>query len=433
MEKSGKILTVNPTARLEGAILAPPSKSYTHRAVIIAGMGGRATVINPLTCDDTTNTVAMMRKLGASIREVNGNFDVRGCKGRPVPKGARVEAGESGTLLRFILPVLALGRGRIEIVGRGSLLNRPNRQVVDVLRSWGVEVSGRGENHCLPINMLATGSLKGGRAVIEGSVTSQVVSALLIAAPYADEDTVLEIPRRLVSRPYVAITLDVLAMSGIRVERRGYRYFKIRSGQKPRPGTKYVVHGDYSSAAFPMVAAALMSSDVVIRDLAGDCQGDRRIVSILRRMGAKIETRGDSVRIKGPFVLKGTDIDCSDTPDLVPVLTVLGCFAEGRTRISNVAHLAHKESNRLIAPAEELRKLGADVRTEGSGIVVRKSKLSAGSASGRNDHRIAMSLAVAGLAAGIRVNIAGPECIAKSYPGFVADMKTLGANLSVSR
>lgn len=431
MRKNARILVVEPAGRLAGVIKAPPSKSYTHRALIIGGLDGRTTVVNPLSCEDTESTIAMMRAIGASIRRAGGHIEVRGCGGRPVLAGGRVfNVGESGTLLRFILSVLALGKGSMTVNGRGSLLARTNRQVVDVLRSWGVDVAGRGDNHCLPVVMNATGRLRGGRAVIEGGVTSQVVSSLLITAPFAEEDTVLEIPGRLVSRPYVAVTLDVLRWAGIRVERRGYRRFLVRSGQKMRAKGRFVVHGDYSSAAFPLAAAALTDSDVTVTDLVRDCQGDRRIVPILRRMGAVVEEKDDRVRIRGPFRLRGARIDCSDTPDLVPILTVLGCFAEGVTRIVNVAHLAHKESNRLTAPAEELRKLGADIAPGPAGIVIRKSRLHGGRADGRNDHRIAMSLVVAALASGSRVSIAGPGCIAKSYPGFVADMRELGATMT---
>ncbi len=422
------VLRVNRADSLCGVIKGSPSKSYTHRALLIAGLGRRAEVVNPLDCDDTNATVAMCRGIGADISKKGDCLIVKGCGGRPRVAGGRINVGESGTLLRFSLPILALARGRIIVQGRGTLTGRPNRQVVDVLKAWGVEIDGRGAEHCLPVRIDAAGSLGGGIAQVEAGVTSQVVSALLIAAPFAREDTILKLNGRLVSRPYVDVTMDVLRQAGVRVDRRGYGTFRVRHGQKLRSGVRFVVHGDYSSAAFPLVAGALVSSDVTVTDLVCDCQGDRRIVRILRAMGADITHSGGRVRIHGPARrLRGIEIDGSDIPDLAPILCVLGCFAEGTTRIRNVAHLVHKESNRLAKPAGELKKLGARIAFTKNELVIRHSHLHGGEVSACGDHRIAMALAVAGLRIPGGVVVRGAECISKSYPRFVADMKALGA------
>jgi 3-phosphoshikimate 1-carboxyvinyltransferase len=339
-----------------------------------------------------------------------------------------VNAGESGTLLRFILSVLSLVDGPVTVNGKGTLLDRPNKQIVDVLKAWGVDIEGRGKEHALPIQLEADGHLSGGTARVAGGVTSQVISSLLIAASFADQDITLRLSEKLVSRPYVDITMDVLKWSGIEVERRGYSVFKVKCGQPFRPKGDYVVHGDYSSAAFPLAAAALLESDVTVGDLVKDCQGDSRIVQILKRMGAKVVRDTHLVRVKGSAELKGIDIDGRDIPDLVPIVATLGCFAKGKTRIRNIAHLAHKESNRLEKPAGELRKLGARISIGRDQLVIRKSELKGTRVSSCNDHRIAMSLAVAGLKVG-GVSIAGSACIAKSYPRFVSDMRRLGASL----
>ena len=203
----------------------------------------------------------------------------------------------------------------------------------------------------------------------------------------------------------------------------------VRKGQAFDPRGDFTVHGDWSAAAFLLAAAVLTESDVTVTDLARDCQGDRRIVDVLRCMGAKITESGLAVRVKGPARLHGVDIDGGDIPDLVPILTTLACFASGTTRIRNVAHLVHKESDRLAMPAAELRKLGADITVRSDGLVIKHSILHGGVVSACNDHRIAMSLAVAGLGAGQTVAITGAECIDKSYPRFVTDMKKLHANL----
>jgi 3-phosphoshikimate 1-carboxyvinyltransferase len=428
------ILKVERTDRLFGAVRAPASKSYTHRAIMIAALNGKTRIANPLYCEDTLNTIALWRQLGVRIKKDPGGLVVEGCGGIPeLLHRNSVNVGESGTLLRFILSILPLAVGQIVVRGRGSLVKRTNRQVIEVLQAWGVEIEGRGPEHKLPIRIEANGVLRGGTAKVDGSVTSQVISSLLIAAPFARNDTVLSLSSPLVSKPYVDITVDVLKWAGIKVKRTGARKFGVSKGQAFLPRKAFTVHGDWSAAAFLLAAAVLMESDVTIGDLALDCQGDRRILSILRSMGAKITQSGLNVRVRGPSKLHGVDIDGVDIPDLVPILTVLGCFASGTTRIRNVAHLVHKESDRLAMPALELGKLGAKIVVRSDGLVVRHSTLHGGVVSACNDHRIAMSLAVAGLSAGQAVTIRGAGCIAKSYPGFAADMKKLHANVQLLR
>ncbi|MEI6970895.1 MAG: 3-phosphoshikimate 1-carboxyvinyltransferase [bacterium] len=433
--KSGEnVLRVGKTSRLYGMVQAPASKSYTHRAIMVAAMNGRSRIVNPLYCEDTLNTIALWKKLGARIiREAHG-LAIQGCGGIPaLSRGRVVNVGESGTLLRFVLPLLALTGGPVTVNGRGSLLKRTNRQVVEVLQKWGVDIGGKGVEHRLPIRIGANGILPGGPAKVDGSVTSQVVSALLIAAPFARENTTLSLSSPLVSRPYVDITIDVLKWAGVKVRREGDAAFAVRTGQVFKPRGSFTVHGDWSAGAFLIAAAVLTESDVVITDLVRDSQGDRRIVNILRSMGAKIAESKTAISIRGPASLHGVDIDGSDIPDLVPILTVLGCFAAGTTRIRNVAHLVHKESDRLAMPAAELGKLGAKIVVSADGLTIRQAALHGGVVSACNDHRIAMSLAVAGLGAGQDVTINGAGCIAKSYPGFVADMQKLRANIGFDR
>ncbi len=206
--------------------------------------------------------------------------------------------------------------------------------------------------------------------------------------------------------------------------------FYVQGNQKFRPKKKFIVHGDYSSAAFLMAAACLVKSNVTIKDLVEDKQGDRRIIDILNKMGARINRVKDSIKIKGPFELKGMDIDCCDTPDLVPILAVIGCFAKGKTRIYNISHLMYKESDRINAPARELAKLGANIHISNNELIVHHSTLKRADVSSCRDHRIAMALAVAGLRIG-NLEIEGSECIAKSYPDFISDMRSIGARFKV--
>ncbi len=425
-------LLVNKTSNLQGVISAPPSKSYTQRAIMIGGINGNNVMIeNPLNAKDTQATIKAWASLGASITKSPRGLKIKGFRGTPSPRRNIINVGESGTLLRFILPMLALAKGTFTVKGKETLLPRSNKTIVEALKSWGIKIRGKGKDHKLPITIEGQGIIKGGRTEVDGKEGSQVVSSLLIAAPFAKEDTTIVLKTELVSRPYVDITIDVLKDAGINVERKGYKEFRVKCNQTFKPREKFVVHGDYSSAAFLMAAACLVPSDVVITDLANDKQGDRKIITILNKMGARIKKTGNTIKIKGPFELKGIKIDGKDIPDLVPILAVIACFARGRTKISNISHLAHKESNRITSPAGELMKLGADISTTKNSLTIKQSSLKSETVSACKDHRLAMSFAVAGLMIG-DLRISGFDCISKSFPSFLRDMKALGAKFKLA-
>jgi len=429
-----KELIIKRTGKLRGTVDAPPSKSYTHRAIIIGSMGGFARILNPLKSDDTENTVKAWKSLGAKI-QVSKNWKeitVRGFRGKPRPKSRLINVGESGTLLRLILPVACLAKGTFIINGKGTLRNRPSRSAVSALKQMGADISA-GKGCRVPFRIRATGTLNGGNVNIDPRETSQTVSALLITAPVLSKETRIITGKDLVSKPYVDITVDALKWAGIKIRETKDGY-AIKPGQKFRPKSPFRVPGDYSSAAFLLAAACLVRSDVTVRNLYNDRQGDRKIVEILGKMGARTKRKGSALSIKGPFKLKGISVDCKATPDLVPVLTVLGCFAEGKMNITNVKHLALKESNRLFSVAGQLNKLGACVRVDaekGSVEVKRPLPEKIGSyvvPAVQTDHRVAMALSLVGLRAE-KIVIRGSESISKSYPGFVRDMRALSARI----
>lgn len=424
------IKSISKTMKLQGTIKAPPSKSYTHRAIIIGSMNSHIKVINPLICDDTLATIKTWKQLGADIDKRFNYLDINGFNGKPKLNSKELNVNESGTLLRFLLSILAYSKDEIVVNGRGTLLNRTNKVLVDALSKLGVNIKGNGEEHKLPIKIKGDGKVNGGEIEISGKTSSQVISSLLIAAPLAQQDITIIVKDDLVSKPYIDITIDVLELAGINIINDNYKIFKIKCEQEFQMDKDYIIHGDYSSAAFLMAAACLVESNVTITDLVEDKQGDIKILDILERMGAKINRYKDRVNIKGPFCLNGIDIDCNDTPDLVPVLTVLGIFAKNKTRIYNIDHLIHKESNRITDPAGELKKLGAKINiTEDNEIIIHQSKLKNGkNVSSRNDHRIAMSLALVGLKVK-NIIIEDPDCISKSYPDFFYHMRQLGANI----
>lgn len=423
-------IVIKKSSKLIGDIKAPPSKSYTIRTVMIGSMNGKVKITNPLYSDDALATIDACRELGAIIKKKNNYLKIKGVYGIPCPKGGRINVGESGTLLRFILPILTLAKGTFRVCGQGTLLGRSNKTIVDVLRSWGIDIIGEGKEHKLPIRIKGKGGIEGGKTYVSGQSGSQTISSLLIVAPFAKKDTTIIIKDKLVSRPYVDITIDVLKQTGIKVEREGYKKFYVKCGQKFKTQKEYKVHGDYSSSANLLAMACLLPSDIMVTDLTDDKQGDKKMIDILRKMGARIKRLKNALRVKGPFELKGIDIDCGDTPDLVPILTVLGCFAKGEMRIRNISHLAHKETNRVTAPAGELMKLGANISTTRNGLTIKHSCLKSGHVSSCNDHRIAMALTVAGLKIG-DVRIAGVDSISKSYPNFLRDIKSIGAKFKI--
>ena len=434
-------LKIGKVDSLSGIVAASPSKSYTHRAVIVAGMNGISTIKNPLLCDDTKQTIKLWRQLGAAIdcTELHETFlAVKGFNGTPSPsQGLPFDVGESGTLLRFLLSQLALGQGKYTVVGRGSLLTRPNTELISVLKGIGVKIHGTGLDATLPIEVEAVGALAGGEAVIEGRMSSQVVSSLLIAAPCTDRGIDLRITESLVSKPYVDITKNVLEWAGVDVKiSENYTRFQVAPSSISPSKEIFRVPGDFSSAAFILAAAVLSNSDVTVEDLdMDDPQGDKEIVYILERMGAHIEVDkiSKSIRVRGPHKLRGVEIDIANISDLAPILTVLGCFAEGTTRIYNGHHLKLKESNRILHPAKELREyFGAKVvgDVDKGEIIVHKSDLQlkkSGKIDPQNDHRIAMSLAVAAMHVSDDVLIDNEECIHKSYPSFFGQMKYIKA------
>lgn len=441
-------LKVNQSHYLKGTVNAPASKSYTIRAIIAASLNGKTRIVNPLFSQDTRAAIKALEALGARIRKkeepvltpstftlsersnLKGSLQVYGFQGRPSLKCKSVNVGESGTLLRLILPIVALGEGEFEINGRGTLLKRPNTPIAQALVSLGVDIKGKGRDFRLPITIQGKGAIPGGKVFVSAQMGSQTISSLLMVSAFASRDTTIIIKDKAVSRPYINITLDVLEWAGVKVKRQGYERFFIKSGQGFTSKEDFVINGDYSSAAFLIAASCLVKSDVVITDMVKDKQGDLRIIDILNKMGARIKHLGDRVEIRGPFGLKGMDIDCSDTPDLVPILLTVSCFAKGKTTIYNIGHLVYKESNRVTAPAGELRKLGARIDIGRDRIIVQESYLKPKTmVSSCDDHRVAMALAVMGLRTGGLI-IKNSECINKSYPDFIRDFKSLGAKFT---
>ncbi len=421
-------LHVSSSDWLNGTVTVPPSKSYTHRAVIIASLAqGSSTLYNPLLSEDTIASIEACRKIGAQIEVSDDLIQVKGVFGVPKTPRESIDVKNSGTTLRVMTPVCSLCSEKVTLTGDASIRERPMQPLLDALEQLGVQTSSA--NGKAPVSV--QGPLAGGRCQIVGDISSQFISGLLIACAMARNETSIDLVTPLKSQPYVDLTLDVVEKFGGQVEK-GTNAFRVPGSQIYR-GINYVVEGDYSSAAFLMVAAALLESDVTVTNInVNSKQGDRRIIDILRAMGVNIQVREDSVNVRGAGELDGIQIDLGDSPDLLPIIAVIGALANGKTLIKNVGHLRYKESDRLKAITTELNKMGAHVK-EGNDFLEIKGveSLKGTHLSGWGDHRIVMALAIAALRAKGETVISHAETIPVSFPGFDKAMKTLGANMEL--
>jgi 3-phosphoshikimate 1-carboxyvinyltransferase len=424
------LLNVKPS-KLAGEVVAPPSKSYTHRAFAVGMLAeGESRITDPLIGLDTKATIDAAEILGAKISNIRETWVVHGTGGNLKPKTDLIDAQNSGTTIRIMSAIAALSRKPIRLTGDESIKTRPMGPLIEALVKLGAKGKCEGPNGRPPV--VVGGGLVGGDIEITGAVSSQFISALLIACPYAREDVTLSVTEEPRSKPYIEITLEVLDAVGAKIKRnKSFTDFKIDGRQVFSP-LELKIPGDFSSAAFVLGAAALTESTVRVSNLnVRGAQGDRWIVELLREFGADVRVSGDTVEVAGRG-LTGIEADCGDNPDLVPILSVLGAVADGKTRLTNIPHLRFKETDRLRALATELKKLGADVEELPDEIRLNSVRqLKGAKLQSYGDHRMAMALSVAGLVAKGETVVDGAESIPVSYPSFVEDMRKLGAQLKV--
>ena len=406
---------IKPIDKIQATLTLPGSKSYTHRALVAASLApGDSLLRNPLDAEDTRFTAQALAKLGAGIDWREDRVRVHGTGGRWQPVAGPIYLGNSGTSMRFLTALAALGQGDYRLTGSPRLCERPQGELLEALAQLGVKaVSERGDG-CPPV--VVQGGLQGGKAKLSGGISSQYLSALLFIAPLAPQGVEIAITGELVSRPYVDLTLDVLGDFGISYYRESYRYFQLPGGQCYLP-QDYAIEADASSASYFWAAAALTHGRVTITNLAPDsCQGDVGFLKVLEQLGCRISSADTGLTVAGG-PLQGIEVDMATMPDLVPTLAVLAAFARGETVITGAAHLRHKESDRLAAVAAELAKMGITVRETADGLVITGGQPRGAVIDTYQDHRLAMSFAVAGLKAP-GTSIRDPDCVAKSFPEF---------------
>ena len=407
--------TIHPS-QVSGEVRPPCSKSYAQRALAAALLSdGETTLSNIELCDDTRYAMNVITGLGASVRQTGPTEYV--IRGGLAPITDTINTGESGLATRLFTPIAALCDRRMTITGTGTMLRRPIGMMIDPLRNLGVQVRSNGY---LPITV--QGPLRGGETDVEAYVSSQFLTGLLMSLPLAEGDTILHVEQPN-SLPYLAVTVDLASKFRIRMEHNGFREFFIPGGQHYHPA-KLHIEGDWSSAAFMLVAGAIAGEVTAKRMNTLSLQADLAIIQALTKAGAVIITTPDEITVR-KRELTGFAFDATQRPDLFPILAVLGANCEGTTHIRGVNRLVYKESNRAEAIVSEYTKLGMDVALEDDVMTVRGGSLSGGTIDSCNDHRIAMAAAIAALAASGPVTITNAQAVTKSYPRFWDDLDSI--------
>ncbi|MCD8102945.1 MAG: 3-phosphoshikimate 1-carboxyvinyltransferase [Alistipes sp.] len=414
-----------PKGTVRGAVKAPTSKSYAQRAVAAALLAEGVSVLrNMELCSDTAAALDVAARLGAGVEKTGAEEytvtgGIRG--GVLTPRETLVDIGESGLSARMFTPVASLCTVPVTVTGRGSILGRPVNMMTEPLASLGVEITSQGGY--LPVTVC--GPLGGGEAEVDGSVSSQFITGLLMALPLAGENTTLHVSRA-ISTPYIDMTVDLLAKFDVRVSHNDYREFYIEGGQRYSPRT-YSVEGDWSGASCLLVAGAI-AGEVTVENLNPlSMQADVAIVEALARAGAQITTTADTVTVtRRP--LTGFRFDATNCPDLFPALVALAANCAGMSVLKGTSRLEHKESNRALTLREEFGKLGVDVDLSVlDTMTVKGCALTGGTVDSHNDHRIAMALGTAALTSQYGLTVRDAGAVDKSYPGFWNDLAAITA------
>ena len=415
-------------SELHGSVHSVPSKSCTHRALILASLShGTSRIESPLEGKDTEATRKVLSEMGISFEKEEQGWRVESEGIRPPIN--MLDCENSGTTLRLMTGVSSLLKEKVVLTGDESLKRRPMSPLLSSLEKLNVECGSINGNGCAPV--FVKGPMKGEETEIMGDISSQFISSLLIACPLKEEDTKITLTSPLTSAPYVHMTISMMKTFGVSCER-GDEGFNVRGNQTYSP-LSYTVPGDYSSAAFPLAAGALSGTVTVLGLDPEDMQGDRKIIDILKNFGAEVKVRGRDVTVsKGE--LKGCMIDMSSIPDLFPIVAAVATQAEGKTILFNAKHLRYKESNRIATVTEFLRNMGADIQEKEDGCVIEgPSRLKGVTIDTYGDHRIMMASAIAATVADGCTVIENCDCHEVSYPTFKEDLISLGATAEIRK
>jgi len=407
------------------SVRVPGSKSITNRALIVAALAqGESLLTGALDSEDTRVMVDSLQRLGIGVEhdKAQATIKIRGCGGKIPAKEADLFVANSGTSLRFLTAMVATGQGTYRLDGTPRMRQRPVADLLGALNGLGADAKSDLGTGCPPVTVVAS-CLDGGYAFVKGDVSSQFLSGLLMAVPYSRDTTTVEVQGTLVSLPYVAMTLEVMEAFGVRIGNRKNRRFDVHPAHYT--ARQYAIEPDASAASYFFALAAVTGGTVTLEGLGTkSIQGDVGFVDVLEHMGCTVQREATKTTVTGG-VLKGVDVDMNAISDTVMTLAVVSLFANGMTRIRNVGHIRHKETDRIAAVATELRKLGATVDELADGLVIfPPASLSPARIATYDDHRMAMSFALAGVKSP-GVTILDPGCVAKTYPGFWVDLGKL--------
>lgn len=424
------MLLTSSAANLTGAVRIPASKSHTVRALIFATLAqGESIIRHPLESGDTRSALLAAAGLGATVSEEGDLWRVQGRAGQPLAKGQTINVGNSGTTLFLALSTAALAReGEIIFDGDAQIRKRTANNLLVSLTDLGAKITAS-KDGCCPLRV--SGGLRGGRTSLE-CPTSQYLSSLLMSLPFAESDSVIEVPL-LYEKPYVYLTLKWLDDLGLRYEKAAdLSRFEILGGQHI-DGFDTTVAADFSSATFFLCAAAITGSELLVAGLdMNDPQGDKAVVDYLRAMGATITAEAAGLRVQAGTELVAADLDLNATPDALPAMAVTAACARGTSVLGNVPNARLKETDRITVMASELSKLGITVRERPDGLEIEGGKITGGEVCGHDDHRIVMAFAIAGLAARGTVTVDSAEAAAVTFPTFGELLQAVGGKVSIS-
>lgn len=419
------MIAIEPLETLDAVVRVPGSKSYTQRAIVIAALAeGDSLLTNPLLSEDTLLLAEALRRFGARVQIEGDRMAIRGTGGRIASPGQAIALGNNGTAMRLLSGVAALGEGPIVLTGGRRLCERPMGQLLSALAGQGVDVHTEQDRGTPPVTIRG-GRLAGGKIVLRDIASSQYVSSLLIAAPYAEENSVIVLEGRIPSLPYIGLTLETMGAFGAAVAHDGEGRYLVSNTLRYR-GREYAIEGDVSSASYFFLAAALLAGRIRVENMAPQTrQGDSGFVDLLAGLGCEVIQDEQGLEVRGGKLPAGEmAFDMSRMPDIVPTLAILLALRPGRSTIRNVGHLRLKECDRIEALVRELGKTGISAEAVGEDLVITGGTPHGALIETYDDHRIAMSFAIMGLAVpGIR--IAGESCVGKSFPDFWTALDSL--------
>ena len=410
------MIEIQPVEKVSGTVTVPGSKSYTNRALLIAALAdGVSRLEKPLVSDDTKFMIKALKGFGIKVEEEPNVFTVSGKAGKLITPEEDIFVGNAGTAMRFLTTFAALAKGKVHLDGDERMRERPLADLLECLGQMGVKAIPVYHNGRPPIDIESEG-VPGGEVTLLGNKSSQYLTSLLLSAPYFNNDTSILIEGDLTSKSYADITLDIMQTFGVTAENDSYQKFRVQAGQVYKAQT-YKVEGDWSSASYFLAAAAVTGGDITLSGVNPDSvQGDAQFPAVLEKMGCKVKKTADTLQLTGSS-LKGITINMNNMPDAVQTLAVIALFAKGKTVIEGIGNLRIKETNRIEALAKELGRLGSEVQAGEDFLVIKPGEPRGAEIETYNDHRMAMSFAVAGLKIP-GVKIKNPKCVEKSFPDF---------------